>query len=200
MIDLAEDGPPPGIEMGRIRYVQKVEDIMITREWLDKHLPVDACLPLIATRCLVKHFEIAPGETNVDDLEWVLNVLAKFVEKDWHYPYCWPDDGENKPSWLRLESPDYDPSATSKMWNISIHGLTYKQRSNYLTAEGWPTGTTCWFMTVDHGWKEHVAALTPMAAALRTVVFVAALLEKRSFKPGTSKRVEDYIKLLTEEA
>ncbi len=197
--DIEDAGPPPGVEMGRGPN-RNMNGVMITREWLDEHIPVDACLPLIATLSAIKYFGVAPGETDVDNLEWILEQFSKFVERDWHYPWSLKSDPVSCPSWLKVESPDYDSQATSKMWNISIRGLVYKQRSNYLTAEGWPCGTTCWFITVDHGWKEHVAGLTPMAAALRTMVFVGALVDRRKYKPGTEPQLTECIRRLAEEA
>lgn len=156
---------------------------MITRDWLNAHIPVDDELPRIAAHA----FENVLNRTveNFDDALQVLTALADLVEKD-----RWYGLAEHKPAWMQRDHPDYENECS---YNISIRGLTYKESMSYLTAEGWYSGSPCWFITVDYGWKEYIAHETPKGALLRTIIILSAIYLSREQPPKKRKKLGEYV-------
>jgi hypothetical protein len=139
---------------------------MITREWLDEHLPADRALDLAETAA-PDFRTMLVGKGLSDALRW----LAALHEAD-RVP---------RPKWK-----DYDPEKgvhPETAWPIRIGGLGYKGNDSYLTAEGWPLGTTCWYVKVECGWREYIAAEEPEIAALRGVFYAAVTREWRDTHP-----------------
>lgn len=132
---------------------------MITREWIDRVLPRGPALMEAASR------EI--GSTLSDDilLGVGLRWLAEVTEQD-RFP---------RPAWT---SETFDTA-----WPITANGLKYKSESQYLTAQGWPLGTRCWFVTIECGWREHVFAEDPETALLRAICVVGAARRWRDTNP-----------------
>lgn len=178
-----------GTERGRIRYRRKA-DFVITRDWLNTHIPVDEKLRDIAAKALGAY--IGRPVENFDDMPSVLVALADLVEKERFFPTA-----ALNPEWMQPDHPDYEHEWS---WNVSIRGLDYKESMSYLTAEGWPCGTKCWFMTVDFGWKEYIAHETPLGALYRTIVVVSACLLSRQQPPKKRKKLVEYIKQVMETA
>lgn len=56
-----------------------------------------------------------------------------------------------------------------------LEGPGYKGSDQYLTAEGFPLGTTCYYWHIDgHGWREVVAASTLAGAWQAATAWIAA--------------------------
>lgn len=54
---------------------------------------------------------------------------------------------------------DREYSALDNTRRLDWHGPLYKSVSKYLTQEGYPLGTTCWYVMVDHyGLREFICA------------------------------------------
>lgn len=130
---------------------------MITREGLDAALPDTPQVWKLASRLAFQGDKLDQANILPAGLRW----LAEFTEGDRfsHAPEGW-DWGD---TW----------------WNIEIDGLNYKSRSHYLTAEGWPLQTTCWYVRVECGWREFVAAEIPELAVVRALIVVALAAKRR---------------------
>lgn len=140
----------------------------VTRDWLDKHLPAEHVIEL--ARAVAPDFwtmETAGGGRLTAALLW----LAAMHEAD-RFPW---------PAWK-----EYDPATgvhPETAWSIRIAGLAYKGEDQYLTLEGWPLGTRCWYVRVECGWREFIAAEDPLVAALRGVFYAATTKEWRDTHP-----------------
>jgi len=137
---------------------------MITREWLDRALPVGPETRLAAEAACGVMFER-------DTLPICLNWLAEATEAD-RFP---------EPEWKQ-----FDPERGARFesaWPVSMGGLQYKSAGEYLTAEGWPLRTRCWFIVVECGWREIVAAEAPEWAAMRAAIVFAAARDWRDIDP-----------------
>lgn len=57
--------------------------------------------------------------------------------------------------------------------NLEWRGPLYKPSHHYLTAEGYPLGTVCWYVHVERfGWQRCICAETPMLAICRAALAV----------------------------
>ena len=77
---------------------------------------------------------------------------------------------------------------------ISHRGLEYKDEAHYLTAEGWPLGTRCWYFCIDCGYRLFTCAETPELATMRAIIVVDACRRWRATEPAARKNIEIYIK------
>jgi len=124
---------------------------MITREFLDKTIPDTHRMWELASKItsvdLANGYRSAVAWRVYAGLEW----LAAATERAQHY------------------------DAVAATWPIRAHGLLLKPSDMYLTAEGWPLGTTCWYVLVECGSRWYACAETQHLAVLRGVVLVHAL-------------------------
>lgn len=161
---------------------------MFTREMFDTILPPGELLEAAVKRSLIECFDVP--ETSLSDLAWLLTVMERFYER--HAAYS-PTKTE---PWQKLHSPEFENDWTH---SISFRGLDYKPRSNYMTLEGWPTGTTCWFITVEYGWREQVTAPTPQLAVFRAIVVMCAAFRVRKTAPSKRRDVIEIMKQIMQE-
>lgn len=145
---------------------------MITKELLDEVLP--------DTLETIKLAEVYSGLLLREDygrmvipdvVEVALKWMAKCTEDDRFWGY-----GDRKPAWKTNESAEW-------LYSIETGGLQYKPSSCYLTAEGWPTGTTCWYVCIESGWREYVGAETPRLAVIRALVVIGLAARLREIAP-----------------
>jgi hypothetical protein len=142
---------------------------MLDKEYFDKWMPAGIALESIAARIT--------GRRGDFDVLHALNWMAAFQESDRFSR--WPD--QMKP-WDR---------PAGDWWNLSFRGLQYKGSESYLTAEGWPCGTMCWYVCVECGWREFVCAEGMSTAVARAVLLIEAL---RLWRPTDRKRsMEAYL-------
>lgn len=53
---------------------------------------------------------------------------------------------------------------------MRIRGPRFKPKDKYLTNQGYPLGTTCWYYIVEYsGWRKIICGDTVSAAAIRVV-------------------------------
>ena len=145
---------------------------MFNREFWDRELPDGADLWAAVDRIMrrrVTESVILPA-----GLAW----LAEVHESD-HFP---------RPAW-RSEIPIVHESA----WSIRPHGLNYKGSDSYMTAEGWCLGSTCWYVTVECGFRDHVIAETPELCMRRAIVFVAATRKWRDTHPKRRSSLHEFV-------
>lgn len=158
---------------------------MLNREFYDEHLPEDADLVSIANmflkdqeRPLIRtRFLLYDG----------LKFLSDFHEEDKN----WQLKKDQKPDWSKVGHPDY---VHEHQWSITIGGLHYKGSDYYLTNDGWPTGTICWYVPIESGSRFKAAGSTPAAALLRAVVVTCCMSCYRQLHPkarlGIGKWIE----------
>ncbi len=145
--------------------------MLFDREWMDQHLPHSKALYRLAiSLCGTNKME--------DQLQW----LAKLSE----------DDAFPRPPWKeerRADGSHYHDIA----WALRVDGLNYKSRLQYLTAEGWPMGTACWYVQVDGGWRELITGETPSLALARAIIFVSVALIWRNTAPDERIELADMV-------
>lgn len=147
---------------------------MITREELDQHLPAGMRLADIANRIIGLPYP---------DIELSLQWLARVTEEDYLSSFS-----DKRPTWTMV------PGASWGHWSeLRMDGLQYKRSSHYLTAEGWPTGTTCWFVRIECGMLYIVCAENPTLAVQRAVVLVHLLLRQREIEPRLRPDIWDMV-------
>lgn len=136
---------------------------MITRGWLDKHLPDTEKLHALAR-------VIVGSDDPLAQLEW----LAQASDSRRYYT----------PAWQKEARANYDHAlADQERWGLDIGGLEYKPESRYLTAEGWPLGTRCWYVLVEKGFREVIAGETPKLALSRGIIFVHCVMMRTDTHP-----------------
>lgn len=147
----------------------------LDKEFWDTHLP--------DSPETIRRAEALTGLDLSNDLLGVgLRWLAEQTEREWM-----PRWGDEAPEWKRPGSPhfgDYDNS-------ISASGLSYKQWSHYLTLEGYPTGTTCWYVRIDAGWRQMVCGETPELALIRALIVFATLQKQRPTAPRMRRELRE---------
>jgi len=166
---------------------------MFNREYLESVLPAGDKLDSAVARCLVECFDVQhreDAERLVKDLPGLLIVMGKFVEKDWHAAFRRDQD------WQQSSDPNYE---NEWAYQISFRGIDYKPFSNYLTLEGWGTGTICWFVTVEYGWRAHITAEEPRLAVLRAIIVMSAALRSRKTRPSQRSEIEIAVQQIMEE-
>lgn len=147
---------------------------MITREFLDEHMPPSNRLFMLAA-------DVA-GMTSADDiLPKGLRWLASFCENDRFSGF-----GDGAPAW-RLQHP------LDWWYTVQIDGLSYKDSMQYLTAEGWPSGKPCWYVRIECGMIHYIGAEDPELAVLRAIAFTKVLAERRSTAPDCRRAIDDMI-------
>lgn len=141
---------------------------MLTRDFLDEFLPGDEITRRLAER-------ITGLDLSTDLLPKGLVWLADFIEKD-----RFNSVGDRRPEWRDRHRDTW--------WDISHRGLGYKTSTHYLTAEGWPMMTTCWYVCVECGFREFVAAETPELAVLRAICYVDVISRWRATEPPQRRK------------
>jgi hypothetical protein len=144
---------------------------MLTREILDEVLPDSD-----ATWKLAEHLTGVELADRSKVLTRGLRWLADFVEGD-RFPV--------QPDWARERHAYPFP--------ITMRGLEYKSASQYLTAEGWPLGTRCWYVCIDSEWHQFAAAETPEMAIVRAMIVMSLLKLRRETPP--EKRTDLFAEL-----
>ncbi len=166
----------------------------LTREILDEILPEGAQLDKAVEHVLLKIFDTGGWDGLYEPLELsnLLKDSAEFIEK------IYPRTFIGELPWQKAGTPEYEYD--DRNYFITFRGVDYKQRSQYLTLEGWGTGTKCWFVTVEYGWRRHICAETPDLAMRRAVVIIAACFLESQTKPSLRKQHLDYIRGIMKEA
>jgi hypothetical protein len=152
----------------------------LTRDVLDKVIPKSIHLENRARKIV----RIARNDRI--PLEACLIWLADTIEHDRFSGF---GNGKNLPDWVR------GFSRTDHWQDLQIEGLEYKPAHKYLTAQGWPTGTKCWFVRMECGWREFVAHETPLITALRAVVVAHCWMQWRRIPP---EERPDFVKMIQE--
>ena len=111
----------------------------ITRTWLDATLPAGEHLEDLA-------FMFSGSRHMEDQLEW----LARMNDVDNMFP-----------GWTK---PGVEVSRYHDRWSVTMGGLCYKDKRGYLTIQEWYAGMTCWYVCIECGWREFIAAETPAIA------------------------------------
>jgi len=146
---------------------------MFTREWFDLHMP---CAALRKVVFKLTDLDTCEEVFVKNTLEWLVN----FQESD-RFP--------SSPDW-RKDFP------LGSCYSIRFSGIHFKGSLDYLTAEGWPSGTTCWWSRVEEGSHYIVTAETVELLLMRIVVVIEALKIFRSENPHTRRRLTDIIDCL----
>lgn len=150
----------------------------MNREWLDEAMPIHR-LGSLASK------EVGEELTPENCLGVCLRWLAQFVEGD-----RWP-----RPPWK-----EFDPIRGARhetVYSIRFLGLDYKDNMSYLTAEGWPMDTTCWYVTIEMGHRDLIIADEIEHAVMRAVIFAAYSKRFRDIAPedrpkyGLKQLIED---------
>jgi hypothetical protein len=149
----------------------------LTRQVLDAVLPANVHLESRARKIA----GIAKDSDRIP-LEACLLWLADMTERDRFSGF-----GKDVPAWRKK------PGAAAEWWDIRISGLAYKTSAQYLTQEGWPNGTRCWYVRMECGWREFVAAEGPTLAALRAVVVAHCWQQWRAISPDDRPDLIDVI-------
>lgn len=147
---------------------------MITREELDQHLPAGMRLADVANRIIGLPYP---------DIELSLQWLSRITEED-----AFSSLSSKRPPWAK------SPGASWGHWpELRMDGLQYKYSSHYMTSEGWPSGTTCWFVRIELGMFYIAAAEAPLTAVQRAVVLVHLLLRQREIEPRLRPDIWDMV-------
>lgn len=162
---------------------------MLDKNFLESVLPPGDELNAAVRRCLLECFDVEEP-LPVLDLDWLLTTMARFLEKDWHKAF------HKKEEWQDIESPEREHDWP---YQISFRGLDYKPRSNYLTEWGWGTGTICWFVTVEYGWRECICAADPRTAVLRAIVVMCAANRTSKTRPSRRRDIVEIIEQIMKE-
>ena len=104
----------------------------------------------------------------------------------------------NAPSWRDVNDPEY---AYTDWWSYRITTcLNFKPTDNYMTLEGWPLGTECWYTTIELGWREHTCSETPEMAIYRALILTHAALKHRAMHPKKRPSLEELMINISREA
>lgn len=97
--------------------------------------------------------------------------------------------GPDTPSWRDVNNPDH---AHADWWTYRISTcLDHKGEDNYMTSDGWPLGTECWFCTIELGWRIHTCSETPEMAVYRALILSTVALHHRALHPKRRPHLED---------
>lgn len=98
-------------------------------------------------------------------------------------------DRPGTPSWRQRNSPDY---CYGDWWEYRITTcLNFKPTDNYMTSEGWPLGTECWYSTIELGWRTHTCSETAEMAIYRALILSHTALQHRAMHPKTRPGIEE---------
>lgn len=97
-------------------------------------------------------------------------------------------DRPGTPSWRQRNSPDYE---YGDWWEYRITTcLNFKPEDNYMTNEGYPLGTECWYSTIELGWRIHTVSQTPEMAIYRALILTHVALKHRAMHPKKRPSLE----------
>lgn len=159
---------------------------MLDREFLDDAIPNTPVMWQLASE--ITGIDLANGYRSCaayrvyEGLAW----LARRTEHDRTFVWGY------KPDWRDPAHPHYDP--VEYVWAIHMHGLSFKDSSSYLTAEGWRAGEPCWYIKVECGGRWYVGAEAQDLAVLRAIIVVHALTLQRTVAPKLQYSLQDTIK------
>ena len=144
----------------------------MNREFWEKNFPDEyACMRLAENLCDIV---LLP-----DPIKIGLNYMIAAQTADRFSGFSSSDP--NAPAWRDINDPDY---AHSDWWHYRITTcLHFKPVDNYMTLEGWPLGTECWYTTIELGWREHTCSETPEMAVYRALILTHAALKHRAMHP-----------------
>lgn len=129
---------------------------MLTREILDELMPDDE--PLKAAVDKLTDYSI----------NWE-NIVGSGL--------LWIQDFTERQRLGRFDLPRRSATLSSFAYPITAGGLLYKHSGQCMTQLNWRLGETCWFVTVESGYREHITGETPTLALLRAIV-VMTVMEK----------------------
>lgn len=147
----------------------------INKEFLDRVIPDNPHSTRVAAQVVGKRHFV--DNIVCSGLQWLINVTE-------HDEYR-----SEKPDWYGKPGMDY----MRDWWPISVDGLNYKKDTEYLTLEGWPLGTRCWYVRIETGWNEFFAADTMECAIVRAIIYVDSYIEWRKIKPKERPDIEEII-------
>lgn len=152
--------------------------MMWDRDYLDKYIPN----PEVASEIILKHYKGGPpADASLEDL----CVLLADIVRDDRFSAM-----RGKKDWTKQH---YD--GMGDWWEIHSISLEYKSSGQYLTDEGWPLGTECWFVRICEGANHCICAETPLLAAWRGLVYCMIYKKWRSFPPPERPRKSDMVML-----
>ena len=153
---------------------------MMYREFWETHFPDEyKCMRLAEKLCdiVIMHDPIKLG---------IEHMIA--VQKADRFSGFSSSD-PSAPAWRDINNPDY---AYTDWWHYRITTcLHFKPTDNYMTTEGWPLGTECWYTTVELGWRIHTCSETPEMAIYRALILSHVALKHRAMHPKKRPHLED---------
>ena len=131
---------------------------MLNRNFLDKFLPEEQKTIDLARQALGDEVSV----------ERVLEELRKLQADDYlsNDPRPYPQRGYGR---ARFQWP-----------NFRFEGFSFKPEDHYLTIQGWPLGTECWFVRYNFGYTFFVTANTQIFAVSRAIVLARLGFKLRS--------------------
>lgn len=149
---------------------------MITREWFETNLPHNDALRDTVIRALRASGDVFSENLTDSCLSW----LARLTEKDMH-------------SYNTQSSVNALGGYT---YPVSFDGLGYKDSAHYLTGQGYPTGSICWYVRIACGFHVYTCSPSPELALMRGVIVAQAALLWREEPASTRLPLEDYVMLV----
>lgn len=144
----------------------------LTRAFWEKHFPADPVAFQVAGR--LTGLNLMSGSITTRGLKWLADQTEEQAKPRW---------SDDAPEWMKTEG--------GNDWPVSMRGLQYKPWSNYLTLEGWPTGTTCWYVCVEAGWRQYAASEHIEVALCRGLILFAVAKAQRDIAPSKRSKLQD---------
>jgi len=140
------------------------------REFWEEHFPDEYKCMRLAERLIDRTIM-------QDPIKEGLAYMIALQKSDRFSGYSGPD----VPSWRDVNNPDH---AHADWWHYRITTcLHFKPEDNYMTTEGWPLGTECWYTTIELGWRNHTCSNTPEMAIYRALILSHVALQHRAMHP-----------------
>lgn len=152
----------------------------MTREFWEQHFPDEYKCMRLAERLIDRTIMQDPIK---EGLAYMIGVqtadrFSGFSSSD-----------PNAPAWRDINNHDY---AHSDWWHYRITTcLHFKPTDNYMTNEGWPLGTECWYCTIELGWRIHTCSETPEMAIYRALILTDTALKHRAMHPKRRPYLKD---------
>lgn len=73
-------------------------------------------------------------------------------------------------------------------WSFRWVGPIFKGENSYMTNEGFPIDTTCWYVTIEWGFRVHICEPTFKEAVHRAHDEILKVLADHTYMPRTTKR------------
>lgn len=140
------------------------------REFWEEHFPDEYKCMRLAERLIDRTIM-------QDPIKEGLAYMIELQKADRFSGYSGPD----VPPWRDVNNPDH---AHADWWHYRITTCLYfKPEDNYMTTEGWPLGTECWYTTIELGWRNHTCSNTPEMAIYRALILSHVALQHRAMHP-----------------